>query len=233
LHHANFMTTAAYLKDVSFGYRSKKPILTIPEWKVSSGDRVFLFGPSGSGKTTLLGLLSGVLVPQTGIIQILGQDMKSLSAAQRDRFRGSEIGYIFQSLNLISYLTVEENIALPCELYRGRRLQLGEISIRKAVQSIAQRLDIEDLLMEKANNLSVGQQQRVAAARALIGLPRMIIADEPTSSLDSDRREGFIRLLFENCRASGSTLIFVSHDRSLIPLFDFHISLPDINKTAL
>ena len=222
--------SAVYLQDVCFSYRKDRPILNIPALTIEQGESVFVFGPSGSGKTTLLGLLAGILRADSGGVQVLGHDLSQMSNSQRDHFRGSHIGYIFQMFNLIPYLTVEENIGLPCRLDAARRQRLGSTSLPQAVRQVAERLGIESLLKENVVNLSVGQQQRVAAARSLIGTPWLVIADEPTSALDSDHRERFIELLFENCRAAGSTLIFVSHDRSLMHLFSRSVSLPELNR---
>ena len=226
------MSQAVSLVDLKFEYRKGRPVLDIPEMSVQAGEKVFLFGPSGSGKTTLLGLMAGVLRTTVGQVQILGQDLVKMSPAQRDAFRGSHVGYIFQLFNLIPYLTVEENITLSCRLSPERRKRLGGKSLPVAAREVAARLGIDALLKESVTALSVGQQQRVAAARALIGTPELVVADEPTSSLDHDHRERFIELLFEATKAAGSTLIFVSHDRTLQPLFDRAIALPDINRAS-
>jgi len=217
-------TPAIALRDVHFSYRSGPEILDIPELTIARGERVFLFGPSGSGKTTLLGVLAGILTGFTGSVEVLGRDMGKLSGSQRDAFRGTHLGYIFQLFNLIPYLTVEENITLPGRLHTARAKSLAE------AHAVAKRLGIEHLLRRAVTQLSVGQQQRVAAARALLGAPELLIADEPTSSLDFDHRERFLELLFENCALSNSTLLFVSHDRSLAGKFDRQLSLLDFNR---
>lgn len=222
-------TDAISLTDVRFGYRRDVTILEIAELRIARGERVFVHGPSGSGKTTLLGLLSGILRADAGRVVLLGTDFGALSGAQRDAFRAVHIGYIFQMFNLIPYLSVIENISLPCRMNRARRARLGGVAIDSAARAMAERLHIGALAREKVTDLSVGQQQRVAAARALLGGPEIVIADEPTSSLDADRRETFLSLLFETCQAARSTLVFVSHDRQLMPLFDRGISLDAIN----
>jgi putative ABC transport system ATP-binding protein len=218
--------------DLRFAYGPRREILRIPELRVDMGSSVLLFGPSGSGKTTLLGLLAGVLTASSGRLSVLGHDLTQMSNAQRDRFRGSHIGYIFQLFNLIPYLTVLENITLPCRLSRERHERLNGVPVERAAHEVAEHLGIAPLLGERALNLSVGQQQRVAAARALIGTPEIVIADEPTSSLDFDHRGRFLDLLFENCRRAGSTVVFVSHDRTLRCWFDRCVSLADINAAA-
>lgn len=225
-------TAAIQLTDVRFSYVKGTEVLRIPSLTLAAKERVFLFGPSGSGKTTLLGVLAGVLGGYTGAVEVLGRDMTKLSGSQRDAFRGSHLGYIFQLFNLIPYLSVMENITLPCRLSAERRARLNGTPMEQAAHETAKRLGIDELLSKRVTNLSVGQQQRVAAARSLLGTPELIIADEPTSSLDFDHRERFLELLFECCTAAGSTLLFVSHDRSLMHLFDRQLSLPEINKAG-
>jgi len=208
--------------------------LDIASLQVGRGERVFLRGPSGSGKSTLLSLLAGVLVPDSGAVTVLGQDLAVLGAAARDRFRADHIGFIFQMFNLIPYLSVVENVCLPCGFSASRRnralLSGGDVG-KEAVRLLSH-LDMAQttLLRRRVTDLSVGQQQRVAAARALIGAPELVIADEPTSSLDADRRAAFLDLLFRECASAGTTLIFVSHDASLEPMFDRAISFADVNR---
>ena len=223
------MSSAVELEQVRFRYGDGPNILHIPSLTVERRERVFLYGPSGSGKTTLLELLAGVLRAREGSVRVLGRDLTALSARQCDAFRGAHIGYIFQLFNLITYLNVEDNILLPCRLHRERRTRLGGQSLHTAAIALATRLGLAPLLQQKVTNLSVGEQQRVAAARALVGRPEVILADEPTSALDYDHRQRFLELLFECVGEAGSTLIFVSHDRTLMPLFHRAISLPEIN----
>jgi putative ABC transport system ATP-binding protein len=221
---------AVEFEGLRFQYEDGPEVLHIPSLVVGHKERVFLYGPSGSGKTTLLGLLAGVLRATEGSVRVLGRDLTRLSSAQRDAFRGSHIGYIFQLFNLIPYLSVSENIVLPCRLHGERRQRLGGQSLEAAVGVAAERLGIVPLLHQKVTRLSVGEQQRVAAARALIGTPEVILADEPTSSLDHDHRERFLELLFDCTDEAGSTLIFVSHDRTLMSMFHHAVSLSDINR---
>lgn len=223
---------AVHLADLRFAYRSGQDVLDIPELTIDPGERVFLYGPSGSGKTTLLGLLAGVLHGTVGRVEVLGRDLNTMSGAARDAFRASHLGYIFQMFNLIPYLSVEENITLPCRMNRERRDRLGGRSLEEAARHLTHKLEIGAHLHDKVTRLSVGQQQRVAACRALMGAPELIIADEPTSSLDTDRRQAFLELLFESCAEQGSTLLFVSHDQTLMPLFSRVVSLPEINRVG-
>lgn len=226
----NPASEAIHLRDVVFGYNPRVPVLRVDELVVASGKRVFLYGPSGSGKTTLLGLITGVLAPQQGSCNVLGVEMTKISASARDRHRGAEIGYIFQSFNLIPYLTARQNIALPCRIHHRRRQRMVAPGLDQEVERLAQRLGLESHLDHGVKQLSTGQQQRVAIARAVIGKPPLVIADEPTSALDTDRREAFMELLFEVCDEAKATLVFVSHDRSLTGHFDEQIALSDITR---
>ncbi len=223
------MPDAVHMHHVVFGYEPGNPILKVDDLRVAEGKRVFLYGPSGSGKTTLLGLITGILQPQQGSCEVLGKEMTKLSMSARDKHRGSEMGYIFQSFNLIPYLSVRQNIDLPCRVHERRRKRILSPTLEQEVVRIAERLEIDTHLDRGVKKLSTGQQQRVAIARAVIGRPSLVIADEPTSSLDTDRRERFLELLFEVCDEASATLIFVSHDRSLATRFDEQISIADVN----
>ena len=227
------MSLAIDIRRLRFRYGGGPWVLDIPELTLERGERAFLFGPSGSGKTTLLGVLAGVLEANEGEVTVLGEDLASLSSAQRDAFRAQHIGYVFQMFNLIPYLSVLDNIALPARMTAGRRARLDGTGVRETAAQLADHLHIGDLLKKPVTELSVGQQQRVAACRALIGSPELIVADEPTSSLDFDRREAFLELLFQECERAGATLVFVSHDRTLEGMFSRRISLPDVNKAVL
>ena len=213
-----------------------QPVLNIASLKVNRGERVFLRGPSGSGKSTLLNLLAGVALPQSGVLKVLGQDMNALRSAQRDHFRAHHIGFIFQMFNLIPYLSVVENVTLPCRFSdkRKHKVLAQADSLEAEAIRLLDHLDMAgaDVLHKPVNELSVGQQQRVAAARALIGAPELVIADEPTSSLDADRRTAFIDLLFRECDNANATLIFVSHDNSLQAPFQRTIEFDRLNSAA-
>ncbi|KPW72726.1 ABC transporter ATP-binding protein [Pseudomonas cannabina] len=225
------------LSDLSFNWPGHPQLLDIPSFRLQTGEALFLKGPSGSGKTTLLGLLGGVQKPVSGSIRLLNQELSSLSSAARDRFRVDHTGYIFQQFNLLPFLSVRENIELPCHFskVRAERAKQRHGSVENATTTLLAHLGLKDpaMLARRADSLSIGQQQRVAAARALIGQPELVIADEPTSALDADSREAFIRLLFAECREAGASLLFVSHDQSLAPLFDRNLSLSDLNRAAV
>lgn len=221
---------AVSIEAATFSYVRGTTVLHIDALEIQRGEKVFIYGPSGSGKTTLLGLLSGVLRADAGAVRVLGTDLTALSNGRRDALRAAHIGYIFQIFNLIPYLSVQENIVLPCRVSRERRERLAGVAPEAAAATLADALEIGGLLHERVTRLSVGQQQRVAAARALIGSPELVIADEPTSALDSDRRESFLQLLFDRCADAGATLVFVSHDRQLERMFDRALSLADLNQ---
>ncbi len=228
---------AIAIRDLRFRWRADlPPVLVIDALDIQPGERIFIEGPSGSGKTTLLGLLSGVLPVSDGALTVLDQPLNRLSAVERDHFRADHVGYVFQMFNLIPYLSMLDNVTLPCRFSRRRRaraLARGGSLNAEAVRLLAH-LDLDDpgLRARPVTELSVGQQQRVAAARALIGAPEILIADEPTSALDADRRAGFVELLFRECREAGLTLVFVSHDASLEGLFDRTLRLAELNRAA-
>lgn len=227
-------TAVIELRDVEFAWNPRGPlVLAIEQLVVTRGERLFLKGASGSGKSTLLNLLGGVVTPRTGSVGVLGRDLAALSAAQRDRFRADHIGYVFQLFNLVPYLSVLDNVLLSLRFSPLRRERLGGRDARAEAERLITHLGLGgELLDRRATELSVGQQQRVAAARALIGSPELVIADEPTSALDADTRALFIRLLHAECAACGSTLVFVSHDSALEALFDRSVALATVNRAA-
>lgn len=227
------MTNLVEIRNLKFKYPSSTNLtLDISDLTIPKGTKVFLHGPSGTGKSTLLELLAGVLSPSEGQVKILNENLNELSSSAKDIFRSNHIGYIFQSFNLIPYLSVKENISLPLYFSKEKRHKVSTENEIKTISDLTKTLGIEQLLDKKITELSVGQQQRVAAARALIGSPELILADEPTSALDYDHREKFIRLLFSVAEKNNSTVIFVSHDKSLEKIFDRTISLAEINKAG-
>lgn len=220
------------LEGVRFAWPGRNPFaLTIAAFSAMAGERLLLLGPSGSGKSTFLSLLCGILKPQAGTIRILGTDIAALSPAARDRFRAEHFGIIFQMFNLLPYGSIVDNVVLPLQFARGRRARAIEAGgIGSEATRLLGRLGLDADIIEgrSAANLSVGQQQRVAAARALIGRPDIIIADEPTSALDRNRQQSFLDLLFAETRAAGATLIMVSHDETFISRFDRVVRLDEI-----
>ena len=203
--------------------------LAVPELQIACGEKVFLLGASGSGKSTLLNLIAGVLTPQQGSIRILDTDFSQLSARQKDRFRARHIGLVFQQFNLIPYLDVETNIRLASSFVGSPGPVSTSTSTSKSdanaapqrMRALLEGLQLDPaLLKRRADSLSVGQQQRVAIARAMINQPALLIADEPTSALDTDARDSFMQLLLGLQASAGTTIVFVSHDRSLATGFD-------------
>ncbi len=216
--------------------KGQRDILDIPQISIKAGEKVFIKGESGSGKTTLLSLIGGISTPNHGEIVLLNQAFSKLNQKTKDGFRADHIGYIFQLFNLIPYLSVIENILLACHFSASRK----KVAINRSgsLEAEAHRLlnlfqlDAKYMAHQAVSDLSVGQQQRVAAARALIGSPELIIADEPTSALDADTRENFINCLLAECKQANSSLLFVSHDSSLEKYFDRSITLSSINLAA-
>jgi len=222
------------IENLSFRYpKADSACLDIQELHANAGDRIFVYGPSGSGKSTLLGLLGGVLSPERGTISLLGHELTKMSPSARDRLRADHIGFVFQQFNLIPYLSVTDNVLLSCRFSARRhsRAVASGCTLHGEAARLLDHLDIAPELRHRpVTQLSVGQQQRVAAARALIGRPEVVIADEPTSALDAERQIAFLDLLSRECIAANATLLFVSHDRRLASGFSLEISLPSLNR---
>ncbi|WP_028293631.1 ABC transporter ATP-binding protein [Oceanobacter kriegii] len=195
-------------------------VISIDHWQLAQGQRCFLYGRSGSGKSTLLRLLCGLMPPQQGRIQLLGEDITALKPAAMDRFRSQNIGLVSQQLHLLPYLTVAENIALAARLANKVDAQLDQ-----RIATLLQQLQLPASLMHSpAHRLSQGQQQRVAIARALVNQPPLVLVDEPTSSLDYESADAFMHLLL-NTLAAETTVLMISHDQRHAPLFDQALSL--------
>ncbi|WP_300530489.1 ABC transporter ATP-binding protein [Maricaulis sp.] len=210
-------------------------VIAIDSFALEHGESVFLAGPSGSGKSTLLGLIAGITPVQSGSIEVLGQLMDPVKPQARDRLRADQIGMIFQLFNLVPYLTAVDNVLLPLTFSDRRDQAAGNTAAAKHAEAkrLLGALGLPEETWERASsNLSVGQQQRVAAARALIGAPGLIVADEPTSALDDDSRDDFLNLLSGIARENGASLLFVSHDRSLATRFDRFVDLAEINHAG-
>ena len=222
------------LRDLAFSWDGQGLVLDIPAFFLARGETVFIKGPSGSGKSTLLGLIGGVLLADRGEVNVLGTSLSSLSGRRRDRFRADHLGIIFQMFNLLPYLSVIENVTLACRFSPVRRNAAEKRGgvVEEAVRLLTS-LGLDDTLLNRpVTTLSVGQQQRVAAARALIGSPALIIADEPTSALDEAHRGQFLDLLMTECKACNAALVFVSHENSLSDRFDRVVALAELNRSA-
>lgn len=222
------------ISDLEFAWEAgRSPVLQIDTFAVEAEERVFLEGASGSGKSTLLGIISGVLDGFSGSVRVLDHAIAEMSASQRDKLRADQLGVIFQLFNLVPYLSVVQNVTLPLQFSAARRARIhgdAETEARRLLERLG--LADEVALARNVSNLSVGQQQRVAAARALIGGPRLVIADEPTSALDSTARDKFIQLLSDEVSHSGASLLFVSHDGTLAKQFDRSVDLSAINRAG-
>lgn len=223
------MTTALSISDLSFTWPGQsKAVLEIDSLTLPLGESLFIQGPSGSGKSTLLNLIAGVVALQQGQISLLPQLQRSRQHLLRDRFRADHIGYIFQQFNLLPFLSALDNVSLSCQFspLRQQRCREQYNSVPEAARHWLEQLNIPPELHQRpATELSVGQQQRVAAARALMGSPELIIADEPTSALDSENAQHFVTTLLSHCKDNNSSLLFVSHDQQLVNGFDHHFSL--------
>jgi len=222
--------TAPILSISNLGFRwpgSAEFSISVPDFTLQRGETVLLLGESGSGKSTLLSLICGTMLADQGDLVVDGVHMSDLSGRARDRFRAEHIGVIFQQFNLLPFGSVSDNIELPLRFAPKRRARAGQGGQTPAMLCAALGLPAS-VLNSKASALSVGQQQRVAVARALIGQPPLIIADEPTSALDADSQAAFLDLLFDQSKTQGSALLMVSHDPRLAARFDRVIRIEDI-----
>lgn len=218
------------ISNLQFKYKSNSDlVLNIDSFVMPENEKLFLYGTSGSGKTTFLELLAGVLKATSGDVVVCGKNLSQLSDSERDHFRGENLGYIFQNFNLIPYLSVTDNILLPLKLNSNVRQRVPSPIDR--MHEICDRLGIRQLLEKNVLQLSVGQQQRVAVARALMIKPKLLLADEPTSALDYEHREKFLKLVFDICKDEGLGIFFVSHDLSLKNLFDRAVDLRQLQKS--
>ncbi|MFP6779616.1 MAG: ATP-binding cassette domain-containing protein [Alphaproteobacteria bacterium] len=187
--------------------------LKIKDFKLNKSDSVLIYGESGLGKSTFLNLLSGAVSPQEGNIDILGANISNTSSSIKDKIRGDHFGIVFQTFNLLPYVSVKNNILLGKAYSSIKQSKSNNNEIKELMDKLA--LSYEDLINRKAYELSIGQQQRVAVARALIGKPEIILADEPTSALDKNNQKEFINLLFKSLDDNEQGLIMVSHDHKL------------------
>ena len=210
--------------DLKFSY-SETTSLEFPDFKCQNGNKLLLIGNSGSGKTTLLHLLCGLLRPDSGSMQVAGLDINTLSDRELDKFRGRELGIVFQQSHFVQSLTVAENLALPTML-TGSNITAEELKIR--THELLDRLGIGHKFNSYPKDLSVGEQQRASIARALVHKPSVVFADEPTSALDDKSTESVIRLLEEETEKVGASLIIVTHDSRLKNRYKDRVELQPI-----
>ncbi|MES0824821.1 ABC transporter ATP-binding protein [Ruegeria sp. SCP11] len=222
---------AVCLKDVAFSWPKYTFSMSVENFRVETAEKILLLGESGAGKSTLLSLICGVIQPQKGTVRIADHDLTSMNSSQRDRVRADRIGIIFQMFNLLPYASALDNVLVPLRFSPKRRQRCAHA--REEATTLCSALGLPGELISKmpASALSVGQQQRVAVARAMIGHPEIIIADEPTSALDAGSQDEFLSLLFAQLSQSGSTLIMVSHDERLAERFDRIVRLEDVAAT--
>jgi len=217
------MSDALEIDGLRFAWPNGGFALELAALRLARGERLFLHGPSGTGKSTLLNLIAGTLVPQQGRIAVAGEAMTGASGPERDRRRADHLGIVFQQFNLLPFLSLIDNVTLPCRFSAKRRQRALDRfgSLDAAARHYLDALGLAEQASEgrRVVALSVGQQQRVAAARALIGGPELVLCDEPTSALDGRNRDQFIELLFAECAAAGTALLFVSHDLALAERF--------------
>ena len=212
------------ISGLSFQYPGADFHLQVPTFQVQAGEKVAVIGPSGSGKTTLLNLVAGILVPDSGHVQVNEISVSELSDAERRNFRIANIGQVFQAFELIDYLNVLDNILHPYRITRSLKLTP---QVRLHADSLAERMGIDDKLTRQIDRLSQGEKQRVAICRALLPAPRLILADEATGNLDPRNKEQILELLFQNVEDHGATLLAVTHDHELLPHFDRVIDFHD------
>jgi len=217
-----------HLTDVSYRWPGRVPFsIDVPNFVIAKGETVLLLGESGSGKSTLLSLICGTILPDRGIIRIAGTDFSSMAGGARDRLRAEKIGVIFQQFNLLPFGTVMDNILLPLRFAPDRRKRVANPAQKAAELCAALGLP-DGVERTKTTGLSVGQQQRVAVARAMIGQPPLIVADEPTSALDANSQAAFLNLMFAQARTNSTSLLMVSHDPRLADRFDRVVEIDDI-----
>jgi len=203
---------------------SHTAIVDVPAFVLETGAQVALAGTSGSGKTTLLNLIAGILQADAGRIVLAGAELTALSESERDALRANTLGYVFQTFNLLQGFTALENVELG--------MMFGPGTDRAAATRLLERVGLKDRLHYKPRQLSVGQQQRVAVARALANRPKLVLADEPTGNLDRRHALEALDLIRETCREAGAALLLVSHDREILAAFDTVEDLAHINRAA-
>jgi putative ABC transport system ATP-binding protein len=217
------------LKDVRKSFRepdgSPLPILNIPEFRAAAGEQVVLMGRSGCGKTTLLHVIAGISRPDAGSVQIDGTDITRLSEAGRDRFRADKLGYVFQTFNLLPGFSALENVILGMS-FAGRRVDVAR------ARDLLERVGLKHRLSHRPAALSVGEQQRVAVARALANRPKLLLADEPTANVDSGHQQQIIDLVRSTCQEENVALLLVTHTPEVAQQFQRVERLENFNQAV-
>jgi ABC-type lipoprotein export system ATPase subunit len=203
---------------------SSHTVIDVPGFVLKERDEVALCGESGSGKTTFLHLIAGILRPDSGRIRLAGEEISNMSESRRDRFRARNVGYIFQAFNLLPAYNCLENVLLG--------MSFGAGIDRAFAEGLLRRVGLAAHMRHRPQELSMGQQQRVAVARALANRPKLVLADEPTGNLDAAHARGALALIREACRENGAALLFVSHDRQLLGEFETVLELGRINRAT-
>ena len=224
------MSKAIEIRNLKFGYRSGGFLLRVPELLIEIGSTVAVIGPSGTGKTTLLNLVAGCDVPHEGTVSVSDQLVSTLSDADRRNFRIRNIGLIFQEFELLSYLSVLDNILLPYRIAPG--LTLDQPAQRRA-EALANDVGIADKLKRSVDCLSQGERQRVAVCRALVTEPSLLLCDEPTGNLDPGNTQKVIDMLLDYAAARGATLVSVTHEHDLLPRFSRTVDMNELDAVRL
>ena len=217
------------IENLRYAYDKKgtDTLLDIPRWTIAKGEKVLLHGPSGAGKSTLLNLISGILRCSEGKLEVMGKRLDKMNERERDRFRANNVGYVFQSFNLFPFLNAYENVDLSLYFSEDARSKRS----KQEIENLLRELNLSKSDCAKPiRKLSIGQQQRVAIARSLIKKPGLLIADEPTSSLDEENRKQFMSVLLDLINEQDTTLLFVSHDLSLRQHFNRVEALAGIHQ---
>ncbi len=223
------MHPMVHIEGLRFRYRTSDFALHVPELALARGTSAAFTGPSGSGKTTLLNLIAGIRTPDRGRITVDGVNVEALSDPARREFRIGRLGLVFQEFELIEYLSVLDNILLPYRIGPALRL---DSSVRKRAVELAGTVGIDDKLNRYVGRLSHGEKQRVALCRALLTRPGLLLADEPTGSLDPANKMRVLDLLFECAREAGATLVMVTHDHDLLDRFERIVDFRQFHETA-
>ena len=205
------------IHELGFAYPVGNFFLNIPDFSIVKGEKVAVIGPSGSGKTTLLNLISGILLPRQGVIQIDGVRVNELNDPGRRDFRITNIGFVFQDFELLDYLDVVDNILHPYRITGALKL---DAAVRLRAEALTEAMDIGDKMKRRANDLSQGEKQRAAICRALLPRPKLILADEATGNLDPENKTKILDLLFQAVDEHDTTLLAVTHDHELLDRFD-------------